>query len=345
MTRSRDQGDRLLHGSAIRFGGSHVSLRLATAAGVFFPSQCVRTEPLTPLSPPLRGPLELALQEPCRGPPRPSPTHPRERDELKERPRVPSIGRRPSPRNALSDARLEPLRASWLCCHDGPLSTLFEPSPRPCGRGSGWAPVRALPCQRSAPLEASASFVDFCNRIRHAGTPCEPSFLAREWELAPHCSPASSDAGCVGLTSASPQRRPASRDPSRAGSRRNAPLARKERITGRSAREKADHALLTMSRGPSSCSLRAPGSPVRLAAGPGLPGGSSSRPRPTSDASPRRATPLEGSGCFLSRRNQYASRRFLDCARPDHAPFTPPPVEALLGRAMHLMQSLRGALR
>jgi len=44
-------------------------------------------------------------------------------------------------------------------------------------------PFVSLPCQRSAPLEASASFVDFCNRFRHAGTPSEPSFLAREWEL------------------------------------------------------------------------------------------------------------------------------------------------------------------
>jgi hypothetical protein len=48
----RSRRDRLLHGRATRFGGPHVVLMFSTAAGVVFPPWCVRTEPLTPLSPP-----------------------------------------------------------------------------------------------------------------------------------------------------------------------------------------------------------------------------------------------------------------------------------------------------
>jgi hypothetical protein len=55
--RARHRRSRLLHGSTSRFGGSHVApLRDFTASGVVFPSRCVRTEPLTPLSPPARSP-------------------------------------------------------------------------------------------------------------------------------------------------------------------------------------------------------------------------------------------------------------------------------------------------
>ena len=55
--RVRHRRSRLLHGRTSRFGGSHVApLRDFTASGVFFPSRCVRTGPLTPLSPPARSP-------------------------------------------------------------------------------------------------------------------------------------------------------------------------------------------------------------------------------------------------------------------------------------------------
>jgi hypothetical protein len=51
LARLRDRGDRLLHISAIRFGGPHVC-RGVTAVGVVFPSRCVRSVPLASLSPP-----------------------------------------------------------------------------------------------------------------------------------------------------------------------------------------------------------------------------------------------------------------------------------------------------
>jgi len=55
--RARHRRSRLLHGRTSRFGGSHVApLRDFTASGVVFPSRCVRTGPLTPLSPPARSP-------------------------------------------------------------------------------------------------------------------------------------------------------------------------------------------------------------------------------------------------------------------------------------------------
>jgi hypothetical protein len=51
----------------------------AIAAGVVFPSRRVRTEPLTPLSPPPVEPVTLARSWTSQGPPRPTPTRPRER--------------------------------------------------------------------------------------------------------------------------------------------------------------------------------------------------------------------------------------------------------------------------
>jgi len=46
----RDRGDRLSHVSAIRFGGPHV-LCMSSRWAFLFPSRCVRTDPLTSLSP------------------------------------------------------------------------------------------------------------------------------------------------------------------------------------------------------------------------------------------------------------------------------------------------------
>jgi len=50
LARLRDRGDRLVHISAIRFGGPHVC-RGFTAVGVVFPSRCVWSVPLASLSP------------------------------------------------------------------------------------------------------------------------------------------------------------------------------------------------------------------------------------------------------------------------------------------------------
>lgn len=98
---------------------------------------------------------------------------------------MPSIERKPSPRNALSDARLELLRAPWLCCHDHLLSTLFEPSsvtsrspfglgPRPC------APLPAERTSRDLGVVRRLLQPSFDTRAH----PSSHRFLAREWELA-----------------------------------------------------------------------------------------------------------------------------------------------------------------
>jgi hypothetical protein len=100
---------------------------------------------------------------------------------------------------------------------------------------------------------------------------------------------------------------------------------------GRSAREKAIARALDEVARALLVTLRAPGSPVRLAPGSGKPGGSSHRPRPFLDAAPRRAAPSRGSRCLLPRRNPYASGGLLLRApgpRLRHAAS----VEALLGR-------------
>jgi hypothetical protein len=113
--------------------------------------------------------------------------------------------------------------------------------------------------------------------------------------------------------------------PAQAGLRRRVPLAWTRQIAGRSARAKASRALLDDVARALLVAPRAPGSPVRFVARFGGPRDSSPRPRSLSDVAPRRATPSNGSGCLLPRRNPYASGGWLLRARLDRGPVTPPP--------------------
>jgi len=111
----------------------------------------------------------------------------------------------------------------------------------------------------TALLRASASLADFCNRLRRAGTPDGPTGPRTRVGLSPRCTPAPTDAGCVGLSGASPHRGPASHDPLTPAFARRAPLAWTGRTAGRSARAKANRALLTRRACPPRC---APGTRV-----------------------------------------------------------------------------------
>jgi hypothetical protein len=112
---------------------------------------------------------------------------------------------------------------------------------------------------------------------------------------------------------------------------------------GRSAREKAETRALDDVARALLVTLRAPGSPVRLALGSGEPGGSSRRPRPFLDATPRRAAPSRGSRCLLPRRNPYASGGLLLRARLDRASVTRPPWRRCSGERAPLLPA-RSAL-
>lgn len=173
---------------------------------------------------------------------------------IEKRSRVPSIDRGPSPRNALSDARLRSSRAlrlgrrvarsRRLCTPAGPLGI-----PRELGRRPRH-PVASRDCAslglgRRSPT--SATVTTYGHTLRAA----DPRTRV---ELSPRCSPGTNR--CQ-VASVSPVRchtgdlRAAIR--SRRLSLRRAPLARTRRITGRGVREKAgSRALLTMSRVPFS---------------------------------------------------------------------------------------------
>jgi len=63
----------------------------------------------------------------------------------------------------------------------------FSPAAHPCGYAIGPGPRPRAPLPSGVTLLwASASLADFCNLfLRRAGTPNEPSFLAREWSFHP----------------------------------------------------------------------------------------------------------------------------------------------------------------
>jgi len=194
----------------------------------------------------------LARTRTSLGPPRPTPTRPRERacrrDGLEC---LPSI-EYPCPAT--------PFRAPGLGLSGStawpPLSRFTTPLARadPCGSSRAWVPVHAPRCRRKTRLsEPSASPDDFCNRIRRAGTPYELSTLAREWEA---CAPLLAGTNRCRLRrplDASPHREPASRDLTRAGFR----TSRSTCVDGFKSRIEAlerrlSCALLMRSRRPSS---------------------------------------------------------------------------------------------
>jgi len=236
----------------------------------------------------------------------------------------------PSPCNTLSGVRIgsSPSPAAW------PPPRRFATSLLPAGflavscRGS--APVHAPRCHRES------RFSEPRRRSPTSATDSMRGHTRRAFDprtrvgLSPRCSPAPTDAGCVGLSGALPHRGPCEPQPARAGLRAARSTCVDDADHGPGRSSKARRALLTMSRVPYSVAPRAPGSPARFAAGPGEPRGSSGRPRSVQDAASRKATPRIGPGCLRSRRNSYAIEELLPRARPNRVPLTPPHVEALL---------------
>jgi hypothetical protein len=115
------------HDSAIRFGGPHVPRR-GVAAGVVFPGRCVSAVPLAPLSPPSRSTPRSRAACPHGGRRgrllrvRVSECH------VGGRPGVPSVEREPSPRDALSSARLRPGTDAAVWPPRRRPSTTFDPT-------------------------------------------------------------------------------------------------------------------------------------------------------------------------------------------------------------------------
>jgi len=125
------RGDRLSHVSAIRFGGPHV-LRGFIAAGLLFPSRCVRAEPLVFLSPPPR-PSSRSRGVLGRG----------SRRDRSQPARVNDAGRRYDPGHLPSDKDLRPatlsrapgsgLSRSRGLATAAPVLDTFSPAAHPCG--------------------------------------------------------------------------------------------------------------------------------------------------------------------------------------------------------------------
>jgi hypothetical protein len=117
-----------------------------TVVGVVFPPRCVRTEPLTPLSPPSRGPRRSRVHESSRGPPRPPSARSRERDGHRDDPRC-----LPSSEDLCPAA---PFRApgSGLFQLRGLATAVlasdaFGPPASPCGNSGVLVPVHVSRCR------------------------------------------------------------------------------------------------------------------------------------------------------------------------------------------------------
>jgi hypothetical protein len=253
--------------------------------------------------------------------------HPRERCEQGRRSEMPSVlqgsldPRRPFERPAPD----LPCDAAWP--PRARFSTPFHPPERPCElpSGPGSRPRAPLPTG-VALLGVSAPLADFCNLFTTRGhTLSSRPILAREWSFRPatrrHQPMPVASASAVrcrtgGLRATTRTRRLAcdafrlrGRDEPRAE-------ALEQRRSARS---------WTRLRVPFSWRFGHPGH--RLDSTWRLEGlrASSHRPRPPSDAAPRRATPSKRSGCLPPHRNPYASGGLLLRARLDRGPFTPPP--------------------
>jgi hypothetical protein len=171
-----------------------------TATGVFFPSPCVHALPLTPLSP-LPG-------DTCRS--RVHLTSESRQDRLQtarvnerpeRRPGMPSIVRKPLPRNALSDTRLGPTPAPWFCHHGTGCRRLcypLEPLRAPLSLGPRPRAPLPLKARFSEPRRRSpTSATDFDARTRRRAV--DPRTRARfSPRYLPTTAPRSDD-GCVGF--------------------------------------------------------------------------------------------------------------------------------------------------
>jgi hypothetical protein len=133
------------------------------AAGVVFPWRCVPAVPLAPLSLLSRRTLRSRANGPSSEKPRSSPSRSRERCVLEERPEVPSIDREPSPRDALSSARLRPCADAAVWPPRCRTSTTFARAD-PLGSVRARPPFTRPVASGVALLWVSASLADFCNR-------------------------------------------------------------------------------------------------------------------------------------------------------------------------------------
>jgi len=212
----------------------------------------VRTEPLTPLSPLPRCRDRSHVHESSREPPRSPQTDSRERACPDCNPGClpsdenlcPATSFR-TPGSGLSRLRGLATAVPVVDAVDPPACPLRS-SPR------AWSPSTRPFAIGIVFLWTLASFADFCNRCRRAGTPCRAVVPRTRVRLSPRYSLAPTDASCVG---------PFTR--CRVGSRRAAHctprlshgafhLRGRGSCTGRSDREKVKRAFLTMPRVPSS---------------------------------------------------------------------------------------------
>jgi hypothetical protein len=274
------RGNRLYHGSAIRFGGPHVLRCGFATVGLLFPSWCVRTGPLMPLSPLPR------VTSRSRGV-----RTRRSRRDRSQPARVNDAGLGNDPGHLPSDEDLCPATPSRA--PGSGLSRCERLGHRCSGRRHlftsrrtlsdppvGQAPVHAPRCQRESRFSeprcrSSISATCFATR-GHTLRAIDPRTRV---ELSLRCSPAPTDAGCVGLRDALPHRGPASHDLHATACARCVPLAWTRQVAGRSARAKASRALLDEIARALLVAPRAPVSPVRFVARFGDPRDSSRRPR------------------------------------------------------------------
>jgi hypothetical protein len=325
LSRLRSRRDRLFHGSAIRFGGPHVSPSRVTAVGLLFPSRCVRAGPLTSLSPlPRVSPRSRGVR-----------TRESRRDRLQltrvngasraDDPGCLPSGKDPSPRDALSSARLRTSPGSRFghrmpgsrrlftpgCSCEHPGAGL--PSTCPVANGSHASSSLGAACRLLQPEYDARAHPSSC-RPSHASGAFAP-LLAGTNRCRLRWPPR-----CVAAPRACEPR------PVHTDLRAACSACADETNRGPKRSSKGDFARSwTMSRMPFSWRFGHPGH--RLDPSRRLEDlrDSSRRPRPPSDASPRRETPSKRSGCLLPRWNPYASGGLLLRARLDRGPVTPPP--------------------
>jgi hypothetical protein len=208
--------DRLVHARSIRFGGSRVHpFRSQAAAGVVFPSWSARLfTPLTPLSPPPEVVVLLAHHATPRRPPRPPCRARVKRDARPERSGVPSVVQGPSPRDALSSARLRTFPALRLGHRSTGSRRLFTrpPSPGMCGRARPTFTRTAANGLRAS-LGLSAPLADFCNLITKRGHTLRATDPRARVELFTPLLAGTNRCRLRWPPDASPQRGPASHGP------------------------------------------------------------------------------------------------------------------------------------
>lgn len=288
------------------------------------PAWCVRTEPLTLLSP--LPPVRWRSRDHSHSwePPRSSQARPRERCEPRDDPEcLPSVEdlRPATPSRAPGSGLRRPRGLATAV----PVVDAFSPARRPLGLRASQDRVHAPRCLRES------RFFEPRRRSPTSATQTTRGHTRRAFDprtrvgLSPRCSPAPTDAGCVGPTA----RRRAGDLRATTCSRRLARVALHSRGRGRSRAGALERRRAARARKSRACPPRdAPGTRVTdLDASRGLENRVTDRASldPPRMHAPRRATPLGGSGCLPPRRNPYASGGLLLRARPDRSPFTPSP--------------------